>query len=197
MTVFVHGRPLKRDYRKFRMKDLDGPDDYASMRQVLCRRFRHYLDGDSGFAERPDALLIDGGAVHAETVRAALSEMGVFLPIFGMVKDNRHRTRALVTPDGQEISIQSSPAVFALIGRIQEETHRFAITYQRTLRTAKLHSALDDIKGVGDKRRAELLKYFGTIRAIKAASLEELQKAVPKNTAQAVYEHYHAKEKED
>ena len=99
--------------------------------------------------------------------------------------------------DGAEIGISGSPAVFAFIGTIQEETHRFAIEYQRSLRTAKLHSALDDIKGVGDKRRAELLKYFGTIRAIKAASLEELQKAVPKNTAQAVYEHYHAKEKED
>lgn len=120
------------------------------MRQVLCRRFRHYLDGDSGFAERPDALLIDGGAVHAETVRAALSEMGVFLPIFGMVKDNRHRTRALVTPDGQEISIQSTPAVFALIGRIQEETHRFAITYQRTLRSRHVRgSQLDAIPGIG------------------------------------------------
>ena len=135
MTVFEDGKPKKSDYKRFQVRGLTDQDDYASMRQVLCRRFRHYLDGDSGFAERPDALLIDGGAVHAETVRAALSEMGVFLPIFGMVKDNRHRTRALVTPDGQEISIQSSPAVFALIGRIQEETHRFAITYQRTLRS--------------------------------------------------------------
>lgn len=132
MTVFEDGKPKKSDYKRFQVRGLTDQDDYASMRQVLCRRFRHYLDGDSGFAERPDALLIDGGAVHAETVRAALSEMGVFLPIFGMVKDNRHRTRALVTPDGQEISIQSNPAVFALIGRIQEETHRFAITYQRT-----------------------------------------------------------------
>ena len=118
MTVFEDGKPKKSDYKRFQVRGLTDQDDYASMRQVLCRRFRHYLDGDSGFAERPDALLIDGGAVHAETVRAALSEMGVFLPIFGMVKDNRHRTRALVTPDGQEISIQSTPAVFALIGRI-------------------------------------------------------------------------------
>ena len=98
-------------------------------------------------------------------------------------------------PEGEEIGISSNPAVFALIGTIQEETHRFAIEYQRSLRTAKLHSALDDIKGVGEKRRAELLKHFGTVKAIKAASLEELQAAVPKNTAQAVYEHYHAKDK--
>ena len=87
MTVFEDGKPKKSDYKRFQVRGLTDQDDYASMRQVLCRRFRHYLDGDSGFAERPDALLIDGGAVHAETVRAALSEMGVFLPIFGMVKD--------------------------------------------------------------------------------------------------------------
>lgn len=197
MTVFVHGRPLKRDYRKFRMKDLDGPDDYASMREAVGRRFRRLLEGDLKFCEVPDLLLIDGGSVHAAAARDTLRELGLELPVFGMVKDDKHRTRALASPDGAEIGISGSPAVFAFIGTIQEETHRFAIEYQRSLRTAKLHSALDDIKGVGDKRRAELLKYFGTIRAIKAASLEELQKAVPKNTAQAVYEHYHAKEKED
>ena len=197
MTVFAHGRPLKRDYRKFRMKDLDGPDDYASMREAVGRRFRRLLEGDLKFCEVPDLLLIDGGSVHAAAARDTLRELGLELPVFGMVKDDKHRTRALASPDGAEIGISGSPAVFAFIGTIQEETHRFAIEYPRSLRTAKLHSALDDIKGVGDKRRAELLKYFGTIRAIKAASLEELQKAVPKNTAQAVYEHYHAKEKED
>ena len=197
MTVFVRGRPLKRDYRKFKMKEIAAQDDYGSMREAVGRRLQRYLDGDGKFAPLPDLLLIDGGAVHAAAARDVARSLGLELRIFGMVKDERHRTRALVTPDGEEIGISANPAVFALIGTIQEETHRFAIEYQRSLRTAKLHSALDDIKGVGDKRRAELLKYFGTIRAIKAASLEELQKAVPKNTAQAVYEHYHAKEKED
>ena len=143
----------------------------------------------------PDLLLIDGGSVHAAAARDTLRSLGLELPVFGMVKDDKHRTRALTTPEGEEIGISSNPAVFALIGTIQEETHRFAIEYQRSLRTAKLHSALDDIKGVGEKRRAELLKHFGTVKAIKAASLEELQAAVPKNTAQAVYEHYHAKDK--
>ena len=111
--------------------------------------------------------------MHAETVRAALSEMGVFLPIFGMVKDNRHRTRALVTPDGQEISIQSNPAVFALIGRIQEETHRFAITYQRTLRSRHVRgSQIDAIPGIGEKRRNQLLRRFRSLAAIRASSRE-------------------------
>ena len=195
MTVFEDGKPKKSDYKRFQVRGLTDQDDYASMRQVLCRRFRHYLDGDSGFAERPDALLIDGGAVHAETVRAALSEMGVFLPIFGMVKDNRHRTRALVTPDGQEISIQSSPAVFALIGRIQEETHRFAITYQRTLRSRHVRgSQLDAIPGIGEKRRNQLLRRFRSLAAIRAASREELQEVLPAPQAQAVYDHFHGQE---
>ncbi|MFR2514074.1 MAG: excinuclease ABC subunit UvrC, partial [Oscillospiraceae bacterium] len=195
MTVFEDGKPKKSDYKRFQVRGLTDQDDYASMRQVLCRRFRHYLDGDSGFAERPDALLIDGGAVHAETVRAALSEMGVFLPIFGMVKDNRHRTRALVTPDGQEISIQSNPAVFALIGRIQEETHRVAITYQRTLRSRHVRgSQLDAIPGIGEKRRNQLLRRFRSLAAIRAASREELQEVLPAPQAQAVYDHFHGQE---
>lgn len=191
MTVFVHGRPLKRDYRKFRMKDVSGPDDYASMREAVGRRFQRLLDGDLKFCEVPDLLLIDGGSVHADAALDTLRELGLELPVYGMVKDDKHRTRALTTPEGEEIGISGNPAVFAFIGTIQEETHRFAIEYQRSLRTAKLHSALDDIKGVGEKRRAELLRHFGTIKAIKAASLEELERAVPKNTARAVYEHYH------
>ena len=197
MTVFVHGRPLKRDYRKFRMKEPDGPDDYASMREAVGRRFQRLLDGDAKFSEAPDLLLIDGGSVHAAAARDTLRELGLELPVYGMVKDDKHRTRALTTPEGAEIGISGSPAVFAFIGTIQEETHRFAIEYQRSLRTAKLHSALDDIKGVGEKRKAELMRHFGTIKAIKAASLEELEQAVPKNTAKAVYGHYHGKEQDE
>ena len=174
---------------------MDDQDDYASMRQVLTRRFRHYLDGDKGFAERPDALLIDGGIVHAQTVREALAELGVSLPIFGMVKDDRHRTRALVTPDGAEIGIQTVPAVFALIGRIQEETHRFAITYHRTLRSKRVRgSQLDEIPGIGEKRRLALLKRFGSLTAIREASIEQLATLLPAPTAQAVYDHFHPQE---
>lgn len=193
MTVFRNGAPLKKDYKRFKVEGLEGPDDYRSMAQVLQRRFAHFLKGDRGFDQRPDVLLIDGGSTHADTVRRQLSSMGISIPVFGMVKDDRHRTRALVTPEGQEIGIQANPAVFALIGRIQEETHRFAITYQRQLRSKPLKkSSLDQIPGVGEKRKQQLFRAFHTIRAISGASLEELSQVVPKNAAQAVYEYYHS-----
>jgi excinuclease ABC subunit C len=194
MTVFVKGRPLKRDYRRFRMKEVASQDDYASMREAVTRRFRHYLEGDEKFSELPGLLLIDGGAEHAGVALGVLGELGVDVPVFGMVKDDRHRTRALITPEGREIGISGNPAVFALIGTIQEETHRFAIEYQRSLRGEKLRSALEDIPGVGEKRRAQLLETFGTLKAIRAASYEELCAAVPKNAARAVYDHYHQTE---
>ena len=195
MTVFVDGKPKKSDYKRFKLENLDGQDDYASMRQVLCRRFCRYLDGDKGFDEKPDILLIDGGAVHAETVRAALEQMGVVLPVFGMVKDNRHRTRALVSPLGGEIGIQGNPAVFSLIGRIQEETHRFAISYHRQLRSRHVRgSSLDAIEGIGEKRRNLLLKQFKSVAAIRQAELSALQECLPQPAAQAVYDYFHPRD---
>ena len=197
MTVFVQGRPLKRDYRKFRVEGVEAhPDDYASMREVLTRRFKRYLDGDEAFGALPDLLLIDGGSTHAAVAAEVLREAGLSVPVFGMVKDDRHRTRALMTPEGREIGISGNPAVFALVGSIQEETHRFAIEYQRSLRTASIGSELDGIKGVGEKRRNELLRHFKTIKAIKAADMDALCRAVPKNTAKAVWEHFHDKEED-
>ena len=193
MVVYVDGRPLKRDYRRFKLKDMDGPDDYASMEQVLTRRFRRYLDGDEKFSDRPDLLLIDGGHEHVKVAARVLEAMNLEIPAFGMVKDDRHRTRALVHPDGREIGIQSIPAVFALIGQIQEETHRFAIEYHRQLQAGHVKtSVLDKIPGVGEKRRQQLLKHFKTIKAIRGASLEQLQEAVPKNTAQMVFDYFHS-----
>ena len=195
MTVFVDGKPKKSDYKRFKLENLDGQDDYASMRQVLCRRFCRYLDGDKGFDEKPDVLLIDGGAAHAETVRAALEQMGIVLPVFGMVKDNRHRTRALVSPLGEEIGIQGNPAVFSLIGRIQEETHRFAISYHRQLRSRHVRgSSLDAIEGIGEKRRNLLLKQFKSVAAIRQAELSALQECLPQPAAQAVYDYFHPRE---
>jgi excinuclease ABC subunit C len=192
MVVFENGKPLKRDYKRFKLENMDDQDDYASMRQVLTRRFRHYLDGDAGFDQTPDLLLIDGGVAHAATVREALNALGLHPRIVGMVKDNRHRTRALVTPDGAEIGIAGTPAVFALIGRIQEETHRFAITYHRQLRSKRLkYSELDEISGIGEQRKQKLLRQFKSITAIRAASLEELQAVIPANAALAVYQHFH------
>ena len=194
MVVYADGRPLKRDYRRFKLKDMTGPDDYASMEQVLTRRFRRYLDGDEKFSARPDLLLIDGGLEHVRVASRVLDALNLDIPAFGMVKDDRHRTRALVHPDGREIGIQQMPAVFALIGQIQEETHRFAIEYHRQLQSGHVKtSTLDKIPGVGPKRRSELLKAFKTIKAISSAPLEELEKVVPKNTAQAVYQYFREK----
>ncbi len=191
MVVYHNARPLKRDYRHFKLKDMDAPDDYASMEQVLTRRFRRYLDEDEKFGEKPDLLLIDGGENHARVAVRVLSDLGLTIPVFGMVKDDRHRTRALVTPEGQEIGIRQNQAVFSLIGQIQEETHRFAIEFHRQQQSQRMKgSVLDKIPGVGEKRRAELLKYFKSVKNIKAATLAELEEAVPKNTAGAVYEFF-------
>ena len=195
MVVYVDGRPRKSDYRRFKVKDMAGPNDYASMEQVLTRRFRRYLDGDEKFADRPDLLLIDGGHEHVKVAARVLETLNLDIPAFGMVKDDRHRTRALVHPDGREIGIQAIPAVFALIGQIQEETHRFAIEYHRQLQAGHVKtSVLDKIPGVGQARRQQLLKHFKTVKAIRAASLEELERAVPKNTARAVYGYFHERE---
>ena len=198
MVVYVNAKPLKRDYRRFKLKDMDGPDDYASMDQVLRRRFQRYLDGDEKFADKPDLLLIDGGVNHANVAVRVLEELGLSIPVFGMVKDDRHRTRALVTPEGREIGIQANQAIFSLVGQIQEETHRFAIEFHRQQQNQRVKgSVLDKIPGVGEKRRAELLRHFKSVKNIKAASLAELEEAVPKNTARAVYQFFREKEERE
>jgi excinuclease ABC subunit C len=192
MVVFQDGRPRKSDYKRFKLEGLSNQDDYASMHQVVKRRFTHYKAGDKGFEKKPDLLLIDGGVNHARKAVEALAELDLTMTVFGMVKDDRHRTRALVTPDGKEIRIDSQQAVFALIGNIQEETHRFAITYHRQLRSKRLrYSQLDQIPGVGPKRKQELLKTFHSISAISQASLWELERLLPKDAALAVYRHFH------
>ena len=194
MTVHVDGKPLKRDYRKFRIKDLEGADDYASMYQAVYRRFKRYVDGDAHFAPLPDLLLIDGGENHAATAVRAQQDLGLSVPTYGMVKDDRHRTRALITPEGREIGISGNQAVFSLVGNIQEETHNTAIGYQRMLRAESYTSTLDRIEGVGPKRRSDLMKAFKSIKAIREASEEQLRLVVPKNTAQAVYCYFHGEE---
>ena len=194
MTVHKDGKPYKKDYRKFKICELDIRDDYASMSQAVYRRFAHLKNGDCGFTEMPQLLLIDGGITHAAAAERSLGELGISVPVFGMVKDDRHRTRALVTSAGHEICINGNPAVFALIGNIQEETHRFAIEYQRSLRNVSFGSELNSIPGVGSVRKNELLRHFKTLKAIRAASMDELTVVVPKNTAKAVFDHYHKNE---
>ena len=191
MVVYVNARPLKRDYRRFKLKDMEHPDDYASMEQVLTRRFQRYLDGDEKFKDLPDLLLIDGGENHARVAEKVLAQLGLSIPVFGMVKDDRHRTRALVTAAGREIGIQQSQAVFSLIGQIQEETHRFAIEFHRQQQNQRVKgSVLDKIPGVGEKRRGDLLKNFKSVKNIRAATLSELETVVPKNMAKAVYDFF-------
>lgn len=195
MVVFQDGKPLKSAYKRFKVEGLTDQDDYASMHQVLLRRLTHYVQQDAGFAERPDVLLIDGGIEHARVAEDVLQTLGLSIPTYGMVKDDRHRTRALVTAAGDEIAIGAVPSVFALIGTIQEETHRFAITYQRTLRSRRMKaSGLEDIPGIGEKRRQALLKKFRSVKAISQAGQAELEQVLPVPAAQAVYRHFHPQE---
>ena len=194
MAVFVDGKPARSQYRKFKMKTVAHQDDFASMYEAVSRRLARYGEGDEKFAPLPDLLLIDGGVGQvAAAVRAAAQQGHPEIPIFGMVKDERHRTRALTDTAGREIGLGGYPSVFALVGNIQEETHRTAVGYHKTLRKKTIGSALEEIPGVGPKRRAELLKRFKSVKAIAAASEEALAAAVPKGTARAVYEHFHGK----
>ena len=196
MVVFQDGKPRKSDYKRFKLEGLSNQDDYASMEQIIHRRFLHYKAGDKGFEKTPDLLLIDGGISHANIALRALQELDLHFPVFGMVKDDRHRTRALVTPEGNEIQIDHNPSIFSLIGRIQEETHRFAITYHRQLRSKRLrYSELDGIPGIGPKRKQELLRQFKSLTAIGNATLPELERLLPKDAAAAVYHHFREKER--
>ena len=197
MVVFVDGKPKKGEYKRFSLRGLAGQDDYASMHQVVTRRFMHLKAGDKGFENVPDLLLIDGGITHAQTALDALKQIGITIPVFGMVKDDSHRTRALVTPDGLEISIAAQQSVFSFIGNIQEEAHRFAITYHKNLRSKRLrYSELDSIAGIGPKRKQDLLKHFKSITAIKAATMDELLRVLNVSAANSVYNHFHNKEGE-
>jgi len=138
MIVFVRGKPSKKDYRRFKIKTKKGQDDYGSMAEVLSRRIKRFLAGDEKFSPLPDLMLVDGGANHASVAYKKLLEQDILVPVFGMVKDEKHRTRALVSHNGEEIGLSANPAVFALIGTIQEEAHRFAIEYHRNLRSKSM-----------------------------------------------------------
>ena len=197
MVVYEGTKPKKSAYRRFRIKSLSSghPDDYASMEEVVTRRMQRYLDGDEKFAPLPDVMLIDGGITHAATAERACAALGVHVPIFGMVKDDRHRTRALVTAEGREIDLHAAPNVFALIGQIQEETHRFAITFHHESHTrSSVRSTLDGIPGVGKARAQALMKAFKSVKAIREAEPAALARVVPRDAAASVYRHFHEEE---
>ncbi|MCR4908520.1 MAG: excinuclease ABC subunit UvrC [Lachnospiraceae bacterium] len=188
MVVFENGRGRTSDYRKFRIKTVEGPDDYASMDEVLTRRFKRLLEaeeaGNDSFTRYPDLILMDGGKGQVNVALKVLEKLGLDLPVAGMVKDDCHRTRGLYF-NNEELPIDTHSELFKLVTRIQDETHRFAITYHRSLRdSAQVHSILNDIEGIGDKRRKALLMAFGSLEAIAEASKEELE-AVPGMNAKA------------
>ncbi len=195
MVVFRDGRPLKSAYRKFKIKGFAGQDDYASMREVITRRLDEYLahKGEDGFGTLPDLILLDGGEQHVAAIKPIIDSYALSIPVFGMVKDQKHRTRA-ISAVGEEVAIAKNRRVFTLIGTIQEEVHRFAITYHRKTRAKGITgSSLTEIEGIGQARAKALLKHYKTITAIKNSSEEELS-AVPgmtKTAARAVYKAYH------
>ena len=205
MVVFEDGRPRKSDYRKFRIRTVQGPDDYASMREVLSRRFRHgqaekkeleekQMDEQLGsFTRYPDLIMMDGGRGQVHIAEEVLSEIGIFIPVCGMVKDDRHRTRGLYF-ENREMPVDMGSEGFHLMTRIQDEVHRFAIEYHRSLRSkVQVKSILDEIPGVGDKRRKALMRRFQSVEAIAAASVEELAQTETMNlgAAQKVYDFFH------
>lgn len=174
MVVYQDGRPVRKDYRKFKIRTIEGSNDYGSMQEMLYRRWKRGLAEDEGFATLPDLILIDGGAGHVTAASQVLSAMQVTVPVAGMVKDDRHRTRALIY-QGEEIRLQDQPALYKYISLIQEEVHRFAIEYHRGLRGKTVQrSQLEEIQGIGEKRRNALLQAFGSIDAIRRATMEEL-----------------------
>ncbi|MDO4488789.1 MAG: excinuclease ABC subunit UvrC [Eubacteriales bacterium] len=192
MIVFFDGQPKNSDYRKFRIKEVVGPDDYASMREVLTRRFTHDKK-DKSFDVYPDLILMDGGKGQVGVAEEVIEKLGLVIPVAGMVKDDRHRTRGLIFK-GEEIPIDQHSEGFKLITRIQDETHRFAIEYHRHLRTKEqVHSILDDIPGIGPKRRRALMRAFKDIESIRNADLETLKnvEGMDVRSAQSVMDFLH------
>ncbi|SDJ78047.1 Excinuclease ABC subunit C [Lachnospiraceae bacterium G41] len=198
MIVYENGKPKKSDYRKFRLKTVEGPDDYASMYEVLYRRFSHGIneraeDNETSFSIFPDLILMDGGLGQIHIAEKVLEELGVDIPVCGMVKDDHHRTRGLLFNE-QEIPMDLHSECFKFVTRVQDEVHRFAIEYHRSLRTkAQVHSILDDIPGIGPKRRKALMKHFPTIDDLKSAEPEKIAEVdgIPLNVANDIYEFFH------
>lgn len=194
MVVYHNGRPMKKAYKRFSIKGFDGQNDVGSMNEVLTRRFKHYYedDDDSTFKILPDLILLDGGQPQVNAVLPVIRQMKLDVPIFGMVKDNKHRTRAIAY-DGGEIEINSHRAAFTLVSSIQEEVHRFAITYHhKKHQKSSFSTSLTNINGIGDKKAKALLKHFKTISAIKSSSVDDLLqvKGISEKNAQDIVSYY-------
>ncbi len=193
MVVYEGMKPVRKDYRRFKIKTVEGPDDYRSLQEVIYRRFRRAEQGDSGFSHLPDFLFMDGGQGQVAAVQKVLAAMKAEIPVVGMAKDEHHRTRALVSGSGREVLLAGRPLLFKYIGTVQEEVHRFAIEYHRGLRSKKmLTSALDEIPGIGPAKRNALLAHFGSVAAVKKASLSELMKVsgITRANAEKIREYF-------
>ena len=199
MVVFERGKPLRSDYRKFKLKTITGPDDYGSMREVLTRRFRHGLEdreksaAPNSFTKFPDVIMMDGGRGQVNIALEVLQDLGLQIPVCGMVKDDHHRTRGLYFQN-VEIPIDKGSEGFKLITRLQDEAHRCAIEYHRSLRgKAQTKSFLDDIPGIGPARRKALMRHYSSADAMKAAAVEELAavESMNQEAAQGVYDYFH------
>ena len=206
MVVYEKGKPKKSDYRKFKIKSVQGPDDYGCMKEVLTRRFLHGMEEKKELKEKnidesygsftkfPDLLLMDGGKGQVNIAVQVLKELKLTIPVCGMVKDDNHRTRGLYY-NNQEIPIEKDSQGFKLITRIQDEAHRFAIEYHRSLRSSnQVHSVLDEIPGIGPARRKALMKAYKNLADIKEAKVEELMEIpqIPKNIAEEIYSFFHS-----
>ena len=198
MVVFENGRPSKKEYRRFRIKTVEGANDTASLREVIYRRFTHESrEKDGKFSHLPDLILLDGGKGQLSTILALFEEIGADVPVFGMVKDDKHRTRALLGEDG-EVYLNPVSSVYNLVANIQEEVHRFAIEYHRSMhRKNTIESELEKIEGIGKQKRIALLKHFKSIAKIKTASVSALAevKGIGQKDAQNIFEYFNQKEK--
>lgn len=193
MVVFEGLKKIRKDYRRFKIKTVEGPDDYGSLQEMLYRRFRRAKEGDPAFIKMPDAIFMDGGQGQVSAARKVLSAMNLDIPVVGMAKDDSHRTRAIVFEDGREMLLRERPILFRYAGTIQEEVHRFAIDYHRNLRSKNaIRSVLDNISGVGPTRRNALLNHFGTIEKIKKAGREELMEVpgITERIAENIIEYF-------
>jgi len=192
MVVYEGRKPVKNDYRKFKVRTAEG-DDYGSLREVIYRRLKRARKGDEGFSTYPDIMFIDGGLGQVRAVKAVVDAFRIAIPVVGLAKDDAHRTRAIVFDDGREIDLRDNRLLFSYCGNIQEEVHRFAITYMSGVKGKKMiKSALEDIPGIGPKRRGELLNKFGSIKAIKNATYEELMEVDGMNSkaAESILEYF-------
>ncbi len=202
MVVFKGGVPYKKSYRRFAIKGFSGQDDYASMAEVIERRILRYFeekDSGEGFGRLPDLILLDGGSGQVNAVKPVLDKYNLDIPLFGMVKDSHHRTRAIAC-SGDELSLTSKRAAFTLVSTIQEEVHRYSVEYHRSRRKkSSLSSSLTSIEGIGESRCKALLKHFKTVKAVSQASVDELVavKGMNKNAANAVFEAFHGKNSHD